>query len=132
MKTEEVIEGNKLIAKFLGWELSVRGHKFKRHLPPYGYVRAHPSYLRFHCSLDWMMLVIEKLERLQETEDSLPFFDINSHYVRFGFSEPYVDIIAGCYETSPELVKFNTKLEAVFYVSVMAIEEWNRRNKPKE
>ena len=66
MTQEQFNEGNKLIAEFLGWELSTRGRKFKRNLPPYGYVKAHPNYLKFHISLDWLILAVEKIKELTQ------------------------------------------------------------------
>ena len=55
-------EGNEFIAKLIGWELSMSGKKFNNRLPPYGYVKAHPAYLKFHCSWDWLILAVEKIE----------------------------------------------------------------------
>jgi hypothetical protein len=48
MKPNFYVESDKLMADFLGWELSKSGKKFRRHLPPFGYVKAHPNHLKFH------------------------------------------------------------------------------------
>lgn len=54
-------ENDILIAKFMGWELSPKAHKFLDYLPPHGYVKAHPDYLQFHSSWNWLMPVVAKI-----------------------------------------------------------------------
>ena len=63
-------QNNILIAKFLGWELSKRGRRFKNYIPPFGYVKAHPDHLKFHLSWDWLMLVVYKINRVCHDDDS--------------------------------------------------------------
>lgn len=76
MKEQGILESNYLIGKFLGWVISKRGRKFKNHLPPYGYVKAHPNHLKFHLSWDWLILAIEEIESLGYD------FSIDNCYVR--------------------------------------------------
>lgn len=60
---EVIMKTNQKFAKFLGWELSPKGRK-KMDLPPYGFLKVHPNYLRFHYYWNWLMLVVEKVEEL--------------------------------------------------------------------
>lgn len=58
MKEIGIIEGNKLIAEFMEWEISGPGFAS-------GYVNPHNTYchfedLKFHSSWDWLMPVVEK------------------------------------------------------------------------
>lgn len=62
MKPNFYVEGDKLMAEFLGWELSKSGKKFRRHLPPFGYVKVHPNHLKFRKSWDWLILVLAQIE----------------------------------------------------------------------
>ena len=61
MTQEEIIEGNKLIAEFMGYELAGPGF-------PSGYFvnndYFHFENLKFHTSWNWLMPVVEKIESL--------------------------------------------------------------------
>ncbi len=61
---QKSISDNELIAKFIGWEVSKSGKKFKNYLPPHGYVKVHPDHMKFHTSWDWLMPVIDHIEEL--------------------------------------------------------------------
>lgn len=50
MKTEEIIEGNKLIAEFMGLRWN--------NIP----VSTKGRLMEYHSSWDWLMLVVEKIE----------------------------------------------------------------------
>ena len=58
------MEKNRKLARFLGWELSSRGGKFKTTLPPLGYVKINPKYLYFNQSMDWLLPVVDKIFQL--------------------------------------------------------------------
>ena len=86
----------------------------------------HLKDLHFHKSFDWLMPVVEKIEHLEEDQHTLSRFDINSHHARFWpLTRKEGAFIAGCYETSPEVIKFKTKIEAVYYVVVESIKCYN-------
>lgn len=73
MKKEEIIEGNKLIAEFMGWELWESifdgfGFNVDPEIIPDAR-NDHSNFhkindLRFNSSWDWLMPVIEKIEEL--------------------------------------------------------------------
>lgn len=70
MTDQEKKEGNILMAKFLGWELSTDGRKLKfEDRYPYGYVKAHPDHLYFDFSFDWLSPVLEKIEQIDYVGD---------------------------------------------------------------
>ena len=74
MTTEEIIAGNKLIAEFLGWELTPRtlenGWKFiwwerddeTRSNPKGRRQLCYDTSLQYHSSWDWLMPVVEQFE----------------------------------------------------------------------
>ena len=65
MKQEEILEGNKLIAKFMGHERKESVSVWVRYthwtIEPFGYF--DDSDLRYHLSFDWLMPVISKIEK---------------------------------------------------------------------
>lgn len=95
----------------------------------------------YHKSWDLLMSVVDKIEKIYETGDRLPSFqisalsvwfylpdfsfksDLHSEKVPTTFYE-----VAGCHSTAPEKVKFDTKIEAVYYVVVKFIEWYNANN----
>lgn len=61
MSEQEIIEGNKLIAEFMGWEISGPGFAS-------GYENPHNAYchfedLQFYSSWDWLMPVLTNIEK---------------------------------------------------------------------
>lgn len=84
MTQQEIFEGNKLIAVFMGWELSNRGHKYNKYLPPYGYVKAHPNYLKFNLMWDWLIPVVQKIADInsnifeKETDAWMSYYGLDS------------------------------------------------------
>jgi hypothetical protein len=62
MNEQEILEGNKLIADFMGWH----HHEDKK------YDAHEMSNLKYHTSWDWLMPVVEKIESLRS------FVSINS------------------------------------------------------
>lgn len=62
MKQEEIIEGNKLIAEFMGWEKSPY-----ENLPNKMYkndLGVHISQLKYNSDWNWLMEVVETIEDL--------------------------------------------------------------------
>ena len=142
MNSTEILEGNKLIANFLGWETFSRYHSWKcknviqydQSLLDEPYINENDGYLYeeselFHSSWDWLMPVIDKIEHLYETPTSLPLFGINSHHCCFALTYPhkYTKFIAGCYPTSPEKIKANSKIEAAWMVAIEFIKYYNKQ-----
>ena len=120
MSTENIIEGNKLIAEFMKIKIDHNG-RYKA-----GY---NSLYMKYNCSWDWLMPVVEKIEHLFETDNTLPLFDINSHFCRFSLGhheiKEYKQWIYGCYITSPEENKCSTKIDAAWNVCVEFIKWYN-------
>ena len=77
MTNKEILDGNKLIAEFLGFEFK---NGVAQNEVFYTLEKEHPIYLqgysykcaKFHSSWDWMMPVIDKIESL---EGNNPFKD---------------------------------------------------------
>lgn len=71
MTQEKIIEGNRLIAEFMGWQKHINTEDtwwFPNLYPFYndghGETTYHITEARFHESWDWLMPVVEKIEDL--------------------------------------------------------------------
>ena len=133
MTNKEILEGNKLIAEFMQYN-DIDCHECKHsgvcnHLQCGLSTQEKIEQFKFHSSWDWLMPVVEKIEYLYATDYILPRFEINSHICSFsvGYSEfkKYKQWICGCYDSSPEKEKRNTKIEAAYYVCVEFIKWYN-------
>ena len=123
MKTTE---SNKMIAEFMGWRY------YENATPSFVHPDIPHKYniegLLYGTSWDWLMPVVEKIERTFETKTSLPLFKIDSHHARF-YHTAEAQWIAGCFKSSvPERVWFNTKIQAVYYVAVEFIKWYNKNS----
>lgn len=99
------------------------------------------AWMAYHRSWDWLMPVVEKIENIFKTKDRIPSFSISAQSVWFylpdysvkqEFYQPYTPTafyeVAGCYSEAVEKVKFDTKIEAIYYVVVKFIEWYNENN----
>lgn len=83
MKTQ-ILEGNKLIAEFMGFIFYDDENKYY-HIKD-GYFLCEPSQLKYHSSWDWLMLVVEKIENVNpennvyETDFSFQFTNRVTEY----------------------------------------------------
>ena len=131
MSEQEIVEGNKLIVEFIGYKFIEDGHQYWRLSDKHLLLE---NELKYHSSWDWLMPVIEKIEHLFETDNTLPLFDINSHFCRFSLGpyeiKEYKQWIYGCYITSPEENKCSTKIDAAWNVCVEFI-KWYKSWKEK-
>ena len=142
MTKEEILEGNKLIAEFLGYIYVpyTAGHSGRPHgwvlknyklidkKTPKLFLGRTAKDLLYHKSWDWLMPCVEKIEHLKEDVYSLGRIEINSHHCRISSlckNQPY--IIVGCYKESPEKVKTNSKLEAVYLAVITFIKWYNEK-----
>lgn len=126
MNSTEILEGNKLIAEFVGEE-APGNPIYKVYKLQQGFISEYD--LEYNSSWDWLMPVVEKIEHLYETPTSLPLFNINSHYCKFALTHPhkYKVFIVGSYKTSPEEIKANSKIEAAWMVAVEFIKYYNKQ-----
>jgi hypothetical protein len=71
MTKDEIIEGNRLIAEFMGGKFTlIKSHtpnvSFKKHPRQdrnFNSSNMHPKLLSYHKSFDWLMPVFEKIEK---------------------------------------------------------------------
>lgn len=67
MTDNKIVEGNKLIAEFMGWS------KSDYHNTPNkmynGAIGIHVDHLQYHTSWDWLMPVVEKIEDCRIVDD---------------------------------------------------------------
>ena len=133
---ERLIKNNKLIADFIEASKTSNCKDNEMFIPGQTICRIDTielgkgHILKFHKSWDWLMPVVEKIEKMYETKSALPRFEINSHNARFVFvdynSGLCYDSISGCYLKSPEAIKFKTKIEAV-YNEVVEFINWHNK-----
>lgn len=67
MTQEEILEGNKLIAKFMGytWSKENDNKTYLKSTPDQKNIYSiRPQLLKYHSSWDWLMPVVEKIESL--------------------------------------------------------------------
>lgn len=133
MEIKDIKSSNKLIAEFMEATSYKHGIFDAVNFPEKteeGFKSYDLIYLKYNSSWDWLMPCIDKIERLYETETSLPMFEINSHYCKFALTYPhkYKVFIAGCYRSSPEEIKANSKIEAAWMVAVEFIKYYNKQN----
>jgi hypothetical protein len=121
MTPEEILVGNKLIEDFMKqMTLDENVLYVFSELPIEKYPR------KFHSSWDWLMPVVEKIEKIGETDKSQGYIDINSHHCEIGsMCKDQPDIIVGCYPTSPEEEKRSSKIEATYYAIIKFITWYN-------
>lgn len=63
MKEQEIIEGNKLIAEFLGWKILKGSNRMSVYMDA-----LYQDDLNYHSSWNWLMPVVEKIEALCNTD----------------------------------------------------------------
>jgi len=129
MKT---IEGNKLIAEFMGLELADKkypsdGYWISLHLPMFtdsdmtewadtrnGMIRIPRSQLKYHSSWDWLMPVVEKIESLG--------YNTQIHFDLFMVGDK--DSLRNVTETSA-----SPKIMSIWYGVIAFIEWYNEQSK---
>ena len=72
----ETIENNRLIAEFMGMKLNPENNMYK---PLSGVIHKRGDELLFHCSWDWLMPVVEKIDGLMLGKENLSAGYYNSY-----------------------------------------------------
>jgi hypothetical protein len=119
MNKQEILEGNKLIEKFMGKEHDELCWK----LLPKNIIHL-PQYFKYHLSWDWLMPVVEKIEKINRYNEYYP---------------DTVTIWKDCCKISDgnngnELVcvySGTTKIEATWLAVIDFIKWYNKNDKPK-
>lgn len=119
MTKREILNYNKRCSEFLGI------HNFVHKISDF-------KLMEFHNNWEWIMYLIEEIEKLGETKTMKGIVDINSHYCKISSlikNQPY--IIVGCFPESPEKDKCNSKQEAVVKAIDKFITWYNKIPKDK-
>lgn len=136
--SEEIIEGNKLIAEFMGYNLVIpsmrrypnnwktsyweRNYDIEKHTTDH--VLCEENGLKYHSSWDWLMPVVEKIEKLSTISFECKYYDpdykredyeVKSFYFIYSFSSQNKKFIANS----------NNKLEAYWLAVVEFIKYYN-------
>ena len=101
---KEITENNKLIAGFMGKEI---------------YQHIHES--NYHCSWDWLMSVVEKIEKIDDGKYDVAILQDGTQIMIWDTRTKIVDI-------TNALVYFETKIEAT-YKAVVEFIKWYNENK---
>ena len=155
MSEQEIIEGNKLIAEFMGGEnhpflipyipepddiwFSVENHPEERH-PDNGSMWKLNE-LKYHSSWDWLMPVVEKIESLNIRNNGYDFpkvkflgdcveiFTYATYRGTTFYWKGYMGLDGKCYNHLSN--QKNSKIEAVWYAVVEFIKWYNQWKKEK-
>ena len=123
MSEQEIIEGNKLIAEFMGIKQNDFGHWINKNHLLGSQSKLFDFELKYHSSWDWLMPVVEKIEN--DLQDSFNVDIINKNQceiVRNGN-----EFICGYgFETI-----YHSKIKAVYYSVVEFIKWYNLCQKEK-
>jgi hypothetical protein len=111
METKEIIEGNQLIAEFVGY-VEVDGIKFD--LP---HNENHAEEYEYHSSWDWIMPVVERVESI-------------GYWIRMDYNDVFVVVDdTNIVIENPMRKDTDTKLLLVWRVVVEFV-KWYNKNKP--
>jgi hypothetical protein len=154
MTTEEALEGNKLIAEFMGYRYYP--HTREETLPGWRKEKAHPKIsgtyltrvhknLAYHRSWEWLMTAVEKIESLDLSEE-MHYWEGDDEEVRYNFEGISVEIEnRRCWiylnlqldpmftiNTKTFNEEYPTKIEASFRAVCEFVEWFNKRKKITE
>lgn len=118
MKQQSVIEGNRAIAEFMELETCTDPDHVndKCYAVPYakGYHRA--KQLQYHSSWDWLMPVVEKIEKLSGDEQFQVQIIIGDCYISTNNSGIYFQVVG------------NKKIDSVWQAIIQFIQWYNTYN----
>jgi hypothetical protein len=124
MTQEQIIEGNKLIAEFMGafYSTSDQPNPYWVGVPDNGqYLGTHR--LQYHSSWDWLMPVVERIEGLHSI--------LEHKYINVRITQGYV-VIEGAHKE----ILFNTSIEGskikATWLAVVEFIKWYNKQKEKE
>lgn len=110
MENNEILEGNKLIAEFMG--LKKQGFGANEHFTDNGNrIVATSNGLQYHTSWDWIMPVVEKINldrRVEEVSVSMGKTRIwfkHEFYIQYPVN-PHYNTITQCFLTVVEFIKW--------------------------
>jgi hypothetical protein len=154
MTPEEILEGNKLIAEFMGY--GYHPHMEGETLPGWRKEKAHPKIsgtylarvhkdLAYHRSWEWLMTAVEKIESLDLSEEMYSWKGIEGE-TEYNFDGVSVEIEnKSCWiyvnlqldpmftiNTKTLNVEHPTKIEATFRAVCEFIEWFNKRKEVEE
>jgi len=118
MTIEEITEGNKLIAGFMGGKLIKESWVVYEHYIFDSLPSTSPSKLKFHSSWDWLMPVFERMNSLGYAVSTTPW-TIEIHEYLSGFEELICNVEYG----TPI-----TEKEARYNIAVQFIKWYNSNN----
>lgn len=106
MTKEEIIENNKLIAEFMGYNPHYKNGIFQGYeLKPK--IITFPEHLKYHTSWDWLMSVVEKIWKITDCRSSIFYFEANEELTIYGKTEPSMDNNKeNCYSAVVEFIKW--------------------------
>lgn len=122
MSNEEILEGNKLIAEFMGGEIfHPRGND---KIIAYKNIQGHLlnfciEAANYHCLWDWLMPVVEKMENMGYCFTSDPF---SHELIEYGTGDE-------CVVINHEFDNGRTKIEEMYLAVLKFIHWYNQQSK---
>ena len=140
--TQEEIEGNKLIAEFMGATKGFNSREGEFYYLPDRKPTYLPTELKYHDSFDWLMPVVEKIESLNlgtlkvnrfgnEHDAGFDTTFRNANVVfRIEYKDVHIDLVGDMqiWEGWKHIDKYHSKKEAVWFAVVEFI-KWYNQNK---
>jgi hypothetical protein len=129
MTQKEIIEGNKLIAEFMGYEKTIYSDVFRGELYALDVSKGEIyaiSQMQYHTSWDWIMPVVEKIESIEDCEKNNFQFSILSDNECEIFGK-YIDYQHPRFSYL-NCVKENSKIKSVYKTAIDFI-KWYNENK---
>jgi hypothetical protein len=123
MTDEEILEGNKLIAEFIGWKEyqdSLNSNKGRIVMEFPGKKSVFLDMMKYHSSWDWLMPVVEKIEKNGAIVEMWGSLGWNCRIWVMENGEKKVNLLDGDKETL---------IEAAFPVVVEFIKWYNQNGK---
>jgi len=135
MKKSEIIEGNKLIAKFInlnqGW--SYHQDEESRFKSPYSQTKPN-DYTKWHDDWAWLMQLVEKIESLEEYDRQIKNQKVKCTPYRVDILGRNMVEVLAFGEDSICLINENglTKMEAIYKAVIEFIKFYNEHEKTND
>ena len=126
MTNQEILENNKLIAKFMGWNEHPKYNTYvinldpKRKTPYWSNINYEGSLddFNYHSSWDWLMQVIEKIEEMVDKNDT--------HY---NVLSSRTSLLISTHSNPEYIVNYNENKLKAHWLTIVEFIKWYNQNK---
>ena len=118
MTTNEILEGNKLIAEFMGIKTKVYSDRPSIVYYDYNGFMNSTDQMEYHSSWDWLMPVVQKIETM----------DSCRYKIILHFEIAFIDDTATRPDSSVIRASGNNRLETAYNMVIKFIQWYNNKN----